>query len=54
MTETRVEIEQDGTMLHGGEWVTPQRLIDLDIEAGNLPSLKGVTPIDWPTLEPTE
>lgn len=54
MTETHVTVDQDGTTLHGGEWVTPQDLIDQDIASGRLPSLKGVTPLSWPELEPTD
>ncbi len=31
-------------------WVTPQSWVDDDLEAGRLPSLKGMTPVELPAL----
>ncbi len=52
MTENRPKIEQDGRVLHGDEWVAPEQYIDDDVASGHLVSLKGSTPLEWPTREP--
>ncbi len=42
MTEQHT-IEQDGQILTGHAWVTPEDYVDDDVEQGRLISLKGAT-----------
>ncbi len=52
--EIAARVEQDGKVLLGREWIHPEDYQDDDIEAGRLPSLKGMTDVTLPTLgEPT-
>lgn len=49
--EKVVEIVQDGRLMVGTSWVTPTDYQDQEVERHELPSLKGVTPVEWPELE---
>lgn len=48
MEESQTTPEADSN--RAGFWVTPQSWVDDDLEAGRLPSLKGMTPIELPAL----
>lgn len=46
-----VTIHQDGKLLTGSTWVTPQDFATEEVQRKELPSLKGCTPSEWPTLD---
>lgn len=49
-TTTTIEIIEDGAVMHGTTWTTPEQYQDADDADGLLPSLKGATPPTLPTL----
>jgi len=52
-TQPTIEIIEDGRVLRGGEWILPSDYIDDDDAAGLLPSWKGATPSELPSLPAT-
>jgi hypothetical protein len=46
-----ITIVQDGQVLHGTDWITPEDYIDDDVASGRLVSLKGTTPPELPGLD---
>ena len=48
-----ITIVQDGKTLHGSTWVLPQDYTEAEVADGSLPSIKGCTPPEWPTLADT-
>ncbi len=53
-TQSPLTIVQDGRVLHGTEWTTPDDYVDDDVASGNLVTLKGMTPVECPVLEACE
>ena len=51
--EKAVQIHEDGTTLTGRDWVFPQDYQTEEVERHDLPSLKGMTDTELPTLERT-
>jgi hypothetical protein len=47
--DTRVIVE-DGKLLTGSTWVTPGDFAEAEVADGSLPSVKGATPEELPTL----
>lgn len=52
-TGTTTTIIEDGQTLRGSEWTTPEDLIEMDIASGLLVTLKGMTDVELPELEPS-
>ena len=48
--DSRVIVE-DGKLLTGSTWVTPEDFATEEVQRGDLASLKGCTPPEWPTLD---
>ena len=48
--ETMPTIHQDGRLLTGDEWILPADFATEEIELGQLPSLKGSTELELPSL----
>ncbi|MGI6418532.1 MAG: hypothetical protein ACOX1P_23025 [Thermoguttaceae bacterium] len=46
-----VTIVEDGTTMHGSDWTLPTDYQTLEVLDGALPSIKGCTPPEWPTLD---
>lgn len=51
MDHQDVVIAMDGRVLHGGQWIKPVDFAEAEVERGELPSLKGASPIALPQLE---
>ena len=49
-TPKEITIVQDGKTLHGSTWVLPQDYSEAEVADGSLPSVKGATPEELPTL----
>lgn len=45
-----ITITEDGRVLHGTGWVLPQDYSEAEVADGSLPSVKGATPEELPTL----
>ena len=45
-----VTMLEDGRVLHGTGWVLPQDYSEAEVADGSLPSVKGATPEELPTL----
>ena len=46
-----ITITEDGRTLHGSTWIKPQDFATEEVQRGDLASLKGCTPPEWPTLD---
>lgn len=46
-----ISMLEDGRVLHGSTWITPSDYQAAEVARGELGSMKGVTPPEWPTLD---
>lgn len=46
----RATIIQDGRLLTGDRWITPSDYADAEVASHELPSLKGASPTELPSL----
>ena len=51
MFPSEIIMLEDGKLLTGSTWIKPQDFATEEVQRGDLASLKGCTPPEWPTLD---